>query len=107
MTDWTERADKAANYLTETDRQVAELRVKYERDKRKAKRIWSAIFLRVDGNIEERKAQAETHADYGSAVAAEMTALQEFEALRNERDTAKTVIDFWRSYNKAVQEGHV
>ena len=107
MTDWTKRADNAANYLVDTDRKIAELRVCWERAKRKAKRIWSTIFLRVTGNIEERKAQAETHEEYQSAVAAEMTALQEYEALKNERETGKTVIDFWRSYNKATQEGHI
>ena len=104
---WTERAESAANYLTETDRKIAELRVKYERDKRKAKNVWSAIFLRSEGSVEARKAIAETHEAYQEAQAAEMTSLQEYEALKNERDTAVTVIDFWRSYNKAVQEGHV
>ena len=107
MTNWTERADKAANYLAETDRQMAELKVKYERDKLKSKRTWSAIFLRVDGNVEARKCQAETHEDFQSAQAAEMTSLLEFEALRNQRDTANTIIEFWRSYNKASKEGLV
>ena len=49
MSDWAVRADKAANFLAETDRQLAELKVKYEKDKRKAKRIWSAIYLRMEG----------------------------------------------------------
>jgi len=107
MTDWTQRAEDAANHLASTDRRVAELRVRYERDKRKAKNVWSAIFLRVEGSVEARKAQAEVHETYCTAIAAEMTALQEYEAMKNERDTAVTIIDFWRSWNKAVQEGHV
>ena len=107
MTDWTSRAEKAANYLAETDRKIAELKVKFERDKLKAKRTWSAIFLRVEGSVEARKAQAETHPDFETAQAAEMTSLLEYEALRNERDTANTIIEFWRSYNKATKEGVV
>lgn len=114
MTDWTQRAEDAANDLSDTDRQVAELRVKYERDKRKAKRTWSAIYLRSNTDdrgkslsVEARKAVAETHADYQTAQAAEMTSLLEFEALRNSRDTANTIIEFWRSYNKASKEGLV
>ena len=105
--DWHTRAESAAHFLTETDRQVAELRQKYEKDKRQAKRVWSAIFLRVDGNIEERKAQCETNPDYDLAQAAEMTSLLEWEALRNRRDTANTVIEFWRSWNKAKTEGQI
>lgn len=107
MTNWTERAEKAANFLAETDRQMAEAKVKHERDKLKAKRTWSAIFLRVEGSVEARKAQAETNENYETAQAAEMTSLLEFEALRNQRDTANTIIEFWRSYNKAQKEGVV
>ena len=104
---WTMRAEKAANFLTETDHQIAELKVKHERDKRKAKRKWSAIFLRVTGSVEARKSQAEIHPEYESAIAAEMTSLLEYEKLRNKRDTAETVIEFWRSWNKAKTEGQI
>ena len=106
--DWTDRAEKAANFLTETDEKIAELKVKHERDKRKAKRTWSATFLRMDGpNVEARKAMAETHPDYETAVAAEMTSLLEYEKLRNHRDTADIVIKFWQSYNKALRDGEL
>ena len=104
---WIQRAEDAANYLTETDRQIAELRINYERCKRIAKREWSAIFLRVDGSVEARKAQAETDPVYKDSQDAEMDALLAFEKLRNERDTAETVIEFWRSYNKATADGLV
>ena len=107
MTDWCERAEKAANYLAETDRKIAELKTLHERCRRQNKQIWSAIFLRVDGSVEARKAQAETHEEYQAAQAAEMTALKEYECLKNERETACVIIDFWRSYMKAVNEGHV
>ena len=102
---WTERADDAANFLTETDAKLARLHHAHELSKRKAKRIWSAIFTRVEGNIEERKAQTEIHTDYLVAVDDELEALLTFEILRNQRDTADTVIDFWRSWNKAKTEG--
>ena len=104
---WTDRAEKAVIYLSETDRQIAELRALYEKTKRQNKQIWSAVFLRVDGSVEARKAQAEVHQEYQSAQAAEMTALKEYEALKNERESACVLIDFWRSFQKAVNEGHV
>ena len=107
MKDWLERAEKAIDYLASTDRQIAELRVKWEKDKRETKRTWSAIYLRVTGTVDERKAQAETHDKHQTAVAAEMTSLLEYEKLRNERDSARDLVDFWRSYNKAVNEGNV
>ena len=103
--DWATRADKAANFLTETDEQLAGLKVKHERDKRKAKRVYSAILLRVEGTVSDRQAQAETHADYQSAQAAEMTSLLELEKLKNKRDSAHLVVDFWRSWQKAKTQG--
>ncbi|MCP5014292.1 MAG: hypothetical protein GY938_20055 [Ketobacter sp.] len=107
MIDWFQRAEDATDFLTKTDEKLAELKVKHERDKRKAKNIWSAIFLRVEGNIEERKAQAEGHPEYQTAQAAEMTSLLEYEKVRNRRDTADTVIEFWRSYNSAKTKGMI
>lgn len=104
---WTDRAEKAANFLSETDHKLAELKVKHERDKRKAKRINSAIYLRMQGSIPERQALAETNPEYESAVAAEMTSLLEYEKLRNKRDTAETVIEFWRSWNRNQNQGQV
>ena len=105
--DWTKRAEDAANFLIETDVKMAELKCKVERDKLKAKRTWSAIFMRMEGSVEARKAQAEINADYQSVQAAEMTSLLEFEKLRNQRDTGHTVIEFWRSYNKAKNDGQL
>ena len=105
MIDWGKRAEERLEQLVNSDRQVAELRVKWERDKRKAKRIHEAIFLRVTGTVAERNALAETDETYQSAQAAEMTSLLEYEALRNQRDTSETVIDFWRSWNR--EKGNV
>ena len=107
MKTWTERADKAANFLAETDEQVAELKVKYERDKRKVKAMYATIYLHSDGTVDERKSKAEIHPDHDDAVAAEMTSLKQYEILKNRRETARIIIDFWRSYNKAQQEGVV
>lgn len=103
--DWNIRAEDALSKLLATDALLAELKVKQERDKRKAKRIWSSIFLRVTGNIEERKSQAQTNPKYETAEAAEMTSLLEYEKLRNERDTAELVIEFWRSWQRNPTQG--
>ena len=113
MIDWLEKAEEAVLKLADTDQQIAILKYKYECDKYNAKQEWSKLFLRATGpkgerlTVEERKAIAETHEDHLSAKRAEMTSLREFERLKNERESMKHVIDFWRSYQKAVNEGHV
>lgn len=114
MTNWIGRAEKAANFLAETDEDIALLKEGYERAKRKTKAVWSTIYLRAvkddagkSRTVEERKAVAETHETHQEAIAAELKYLEQWEVLKNRRETANTIIDFWRSYNKAQQEGHV
>ena len=97
---WSSRAEEAVHYLTQTDHQLAELRVKHERDKRKAKRIWAAYFELCEGSVESRKAQAEDSEGYQAAVNNELAAFLEYEKMRNSRDTAETLIEFWRSWNR-------
>ena len=107
MTDWTARAEDAVTFLAETDKDVAELRAGYEREKRKAKQEYAKAFLRADGSVEARKATAEVCSHFQSAQAAELKYLKEWQVLTSQRDSACTLIDFWRSYMKAVSEGHV
>ena len=104
---WTAFAEKGIEYLAETDRQLAELSGKYERDKKEAEKIFSKLYLSVNGTVEERKAKVKIHADYDSAREAEITSLIERDHIKHKRATAINVIDFWRSYQKAVNEGHV
>ena len=107
MRDWLKEAEAALDNLIETDHQLAELRTKWERDKRKCKRKGSAIFLRTKGNIPERESQVDNHPEYQTAEAAEMTSLLEYEKLKNQRDTNKLVIEFWKSWQKAKREGDI
>jgi hypothetical protein len=107
MRDWLTEAEKALDHLIETDHKLAELRTKWERDKRKAKRKHEAIYLRVTGNIPEREAQATAHPDFQTSEAAEMTSLLEYEKMKNTRDTNRLVIEFWRSWNRAKAEGQI
>ena len=107
MIDWLAKAEAAMEQLIATDKQLAELRVKWERDKRKAKRQYESIFLRVTGNIPEREAQASNHAEYKLSEAAEMTSLLEYEKLKNERDTSHLIVEFWKSWQRAKREGQL
>ena len=114
MINWLMRAEDSLQDLLETDRQLAELRVKWERDRRKAENIYDAVFdrTRLDTagkplTVESRKVKSRLHPEYQSQVAAEMTSLLEFEALKQRRDTNRMVIEFWKSYQRAQREGEI
>ncbi len=107
ITNWTERAEDATIFLAETDVKIAEAKVNHVRSQKIAKNKWSVMFQLGDGSVEARKAQAEISDEHVDAVEQELRDMLEYEKLKNQRETACNVIDFWRSYNKAVQEGHV
>ena len=109
MTDlafWTKKAEQAVVGLEETDQQLAILKYKYECDKFNAKQEHSKLFHRLPGSsIKEREAKADIHADHLTKKRAEFTSLREYERIKNERESMRGAIEFWRSYQKAVNEG--
>jgi hypothetical protein len=103
----TERMEAALRYLAETDEQFAELKTAVERNKMKAKAVYSAIYLRSDGTVDERKSKAEKGEDHQAAMQAYFTALKEMEHIRNKRGTESILIDVWRSLNSSRNKGQV
>lgn len=97
--------EAALRRLSSTDELSAELHAKVERAEFKAKVIKDAVFLRTEGSVAERHAQAGTSGDYSVAMEDYFKALQAHEALRNERARKIIVIEVWRSLNSARNKG--
>jgi len=95
----------ALKRLAETDDLAAELHAKTERAEFKAKAVKDAIFLRMDGAVAERNAKAGTDPAYAEAMEDYFSALQAYDALRNERARKIIIIDVWRSENSARTKG--
>lgn len=92
-----ERLSEAMLFLSETDEEYAELRTKTERLELKAKTVRSMVFLHESGNNEERKAKADTHQSYLTALEEYLAAKQESEAMGNKRETQDRAIDVLRT----------
>lgn len=88
-----------------TDELAAELHMKVERAEYKAKAVKDAVFLRLEGSVAEKQAQAGTSPEYAAAMDEYFTALQAYEALRNERQRKYAVIECWRSWSSARTKG--
>lgn len=97
--------EAALKRLAATDDLAAELHTRTERAEFKAEAIKDAQFLRTSGNVEERKAMARQSDEYQTAMDEYFSALQAYEALRNERTRKVIVIDVWRSLNSARNKG--
>lgn len=84
-------------FLAETDEPFAEAKTAVMRQEILCKRIRSRVFCFVEGGVEQRKAQAETHQEVIAADDEYIAATLAFETLKARRSRAEILIDVWRS----------
>lgn len=102
-----ERLTQALTYLAETDSPAAEAKVQVERMKYKQDSIEKALFLREDGNIEERKAKARESQAYHDAAEDYFDALLHYESYRNKRKTEELICEIWRTTQANKRAGQI
>lgn len=99
------RCEKAIIYLAETDDEAASAKVEAQRLEDEIKAIEAAVFLRVEGSVEQRKALARLHDDTKKARNDYFTELLKFERLYNRRKTEERVTELWRSVTSNRRHG--
>lgn len=100
-----ERAEKGLHFLATTDEQAADLKVEAQRLEDEIKAVKAAIFQRVEGGAELRKAMAETHESTVEARNKYYAALMKHEHMTNRRRTEERITDLWRSVNANRRQG--
>lgn len=101
------RCNKALHYLADTDESCAELKTDVLRREYALDLAKKRVFLLAAGNIEERKATAETSNDVQTAVVEHLKATVAFEKVRAKRTTEAMIVDTWRSVNANRRSGNV
>lgn len=102
-----ERMEKALKYLATTDEEAAEAKTQVSRAEYLAKRVRARQFLLAEGNIEVRKATAETSQEASSADEELANAILAYEKIRARRTTEELVIEVWRSLGANRRAGNV
>ena len=102
-----ERAERALTFLIESDEQFAVMKTEARRAELHLKKAKAAKFLTATGNIEARKAMAEMAPFVLDAEKAWLDAEQDYETLRNRRDSATLLWEHWRSLNSARKQGMI
>jgi hypothetical protein len=92
-----QQLEKAMLYLAQTDAEYAAEKAELLKCEILCKRVRARIYVTVDGAVEQRKAQAETHPEVIAADDALVTTTQKFETLKARRQRAEIVIEVWRS----------
>ena len=102
-----ERCGKALHYLASTDEDAAELKTAMARSEYLVDLARKKEFLIAEGNIEVRKALAETSESVKLAQENYLAALLSFEKIRAKRVTEALVVETWRSVNANRRMGNV
>ena len=101
------RAEGALNFLIESDEEFAIAKVEAKRAELYLKKTKAAIFLTDKGSVEARKAGAEVAKETEDAEKAWLDAEQDYETLRNRRDSATLLWEHWRSLLSARKQGTI
>lgn len=100
-----DRCENGLRYLATTDEQAAQLKVEAMRLEDEVKAVKAAVFNRVEGGAEARKAIAETHESVTAARDKYYAALLKHEHMANRRRTEERITDLWRSVNANRRQG--
>lgn len=97
-----EAVEAAFDWLTGSSEELAMAKAQLNRSEFKAKKVFSRLFLRCEGSIESRKAQATVHEEYEAAMETYFAAVEVWNRIEDQRDRAATIVDVWKSlqYNE-------
>lgn len=100
------RAERAVNYLAETDEPAARAKALYEGLDRQTKTFEGQAFLASTGStVAEREANARVNQTYQAHLKEVANAQIDWEIYRNRRNTAEMLIEYWRSLNANRRQG--
>ena len=103
-----EKRDKALTYLAETDLTAAELKADVERQEYILKQIKAAAYLDSrESTIDAKKADIEINQAVLDQKENCIQSLIDYQAVANKRETARLIIEVWRSENANRRQGNI
>lgn len=99
------RAEKALNYLAETDKPHAELKARQSRYQEMRKTILAMGFESAQGAAEARRQAAHNTPEYLEHVKTQEQADIDFHTMDNHRRTAVVIIDLYRTVSANQRRG--
>jgi len=101
------RLEQSLSYLASTDELAAELKTDVERKHWMVKQITSAIYLRSEGTVENRKSYAVTSGEVEEATNNWLKALEESEKVVNKRKTESLITEIYRTESANRRSGGI
>lgn len=108
MTDYLKKAEKALDYLAESEAEWAALKASHQANDKRRKIVRAGCLLIAEGKtVPEREAVAETHPDYKEAVDRWETSMEDFFLIDAKRTRANLTIEMFRSVNSSMKRGNI
>jgi hypothetical protein len=101
------RLSAALDLLSSTDEEAAELKVMAMRKEYLVDLKRKQLFLTSEGNIEVRKALAESSREVQDSITVYLDATVEFEKLKARRTTEALIVEVWRTQSANQRMGNV
>ena len=102
----SDRAEKALNFLVDSDHKLALLEGELRNAEQRADIQEQLGFLEANGaNVREREAKAKTEAKYLAALGDVTRAEIEYKTLKYQRQTADILINMWRTQESTRRAG--
>lgn len=92
-----ERADAAFEWLNDNTGELGRARAELERSKILTKRVRQRLFLKFDGPVKAREAEADKDPETEAADERYCKAVGEFETLKARQEIETIALDVWRT----------
>ena len=108
MTDYLKKAEKAIDYLQESEEEFARLKglVKVQPDRIKVV-VAKEIMISPESSQAAKKAWAEAGEKYSQALDEYQGMMDMFTLIEKKRQRAELVIEMYRSVNSALKRGNI
>lgn len=104
---YEENAQKAINYLHETDEPHAMARAEYNALSELRKTVRAFCYESAEGGVKDREMAAERHPDYIAHIEEIKQAEIEFHTLHNKRKRAELTVEMFRTYSANMRKGNI
>ena len=101
------RVEEALIFLSDTDKNHADLGGEVKRLEEGIKQAQAHEFLLADGTVAEREAKAKASFKYNQAVLDHIQAFKDFKLIDNQRNHEIRIIDIWRTLSSNRRQGNM
>ena len=93
----------AFDWLHDNSRAAAKAKADRIRAEHRTKQVRAQVFLESEGTVAERESKALASNRYDEAIDAEITAVENDEFHRNQRNKAEAIIEAWRTEQSGLR----